>query len=911
MPHSPVSTLPSRLPLLLKVLLLALAYILAGRLSLLLAIPPGFTTGLFLPMGIGLGACLIWGLPLLPGVLLGSSLLNLWVSPAPASWASLSLAVEIALGSTAAIALGWLLIRRYLGRRNDLTDERSIFAFFALGGPIATSLSASWGTLSLYLNDIIPLDNALYTWWTWWVGDTIGVLIATPLMLVLFGEPRWLWRGRLSTVAGPLLASCLVVVLVFIAASRNEQRKQETLFQQQGHLIINALNDQLHTITHSLATLRGLFVASQEVTADEFATFVEHVVIRHKGMAALSWNQRISLGERTALELALNQEGVGLGINEPDASGQRVSAGQRPEYVVVRYMHGAPGDRGALGLDAAFDPLRLAALQQAAETGQASITAPIQLVQYPRGQLSALMFLPVYQGIATPATPATPAERQAQVRGYTTAVIRVPELVEAALAGFDASLFNIQLLDTTPGSQPQPLYGQSGSAIPAYAQAMQNRETLSIGGREWQVSITPTSRFLASQVSLESWFVLAGGLLFCGLLGGFLLLVSGRAQHIKQLVDRQTQELAAILDNASEAILVIDDQGQIEKTNPATATLFDYAPADLQQRPIGLLLPALADHFKPGTVPVHNGLQEASGHTQTGQELALELSINPMALGERQLYSLIIHDVSARKRMDKLKREFISTVSHELRTPLTSIRGALSLARSGKLGEVPAQMAQLLQIAQNNAERLGRLVNDILDIDKLEFGQLELQLQQLPIYRLLEQALEHNQGYASRYGINLRLVSAVPQPEQYWVEVDSDRLLQVMSNLLSNAIKFSHGRGEEVRVELSIEGDSARVAVHDQGMGIPEEFRARIFQKFAQADGSNTRHHEGTGLGLSICKIIIERLGGTIGFHSHEGQGSCFYFTLPLVVADKAMEPTAKPMESSEYHSGNTVNTSL
>ena len=907
MPHTATASHPaqqSRRLLVLRILLLSLAYVMAGRLSLLLAIPPGFTTGLFLPMGIGLGACLIWGLPLLPGVLLGSSLLNLWVSPAPASWASLSLAVEIALGSTAAIALGWLLIRRYLGRRNDLTDERSIFAFFALGGPIATSLSASWGTLSLYLNDIIPLDNALYTWWTWWVGDTIGVLIATPLMLVLFGEPRWLWRGRLSTVAGPLLASCLVVVLVFIAASRNEQRKQETLFQQQGHLIINALNDQLHTITHSLATLRGLFVASQEVTADEFATFVEHVVIRHKGIAALSWNQRVAHAQRQTVEQQLRQEGAPLGINERNEKKERVSAGARPEYVIVRFMDGVMTDKGALGYDVASNPPRRQALENATDSGQASLSAPLQLVQDPPGTLSALLFLPVYQQIATPSTL---SERRAQVRGYTTAIIRIEELIQTALQSFDKGLYDVRLLDITQPQQPLPIYGQSIHQLPPYASAMTSRETLSIGGREWQVSITPTSRFLASQVSLESWFVLAGGLLFCGLLGGFLLLVSGRAQHIKQLVDRQTQELAAILDNASEAILVIDDQGQIEKTNTATAALFDYAPTDLQQRPIGLLLPALADHFKPGTVPVHNGLQEASGHTQTGQELALELSINPMALGERQLYSLIIHDVSARKRMDKLKREFISTVSHELRTPLTSIRGALSLARSGKLGEVPAQMAQLLQIAQNNAERLGRLVNDILDIDKLEFGQLELQLQQLPIYRLLEQALEHNQGYASRYGINLRLVSAVPQPEQYWVEVDSDRLLQVMSNLLSNAIKFSHGRGEEVRVELSIEGDSARVAVHDQGMGIPEEFRARIFQKFAQADGSNTRHHEGTGLGLSICKIIIERLGGTIGFHSHEGQGSCFYFTLPLVVADKAMEPTAKPTESSASH----VNTSL
>lgn len=865
--------------LLLRILLLALAYVIAGRLSLLLAIPPGFTTGLFLPIGIGLGACLIWGLPMAAGVLLGSSLLNLWVGQAPLGWASLSLAVEIALGSTLAVLLGCLLIRRYLGQHNPLTDERSIFVFFALGGPIATSLSASWGTLALYLNGIIPLHHLVYSWWTWWIGDAIGVLIATPLMLVLFGEPRWLWRGRLTTVAGPLLLSCLVVVLVFIAASRNEQRKQENQFQQQAHLIITSLNHHLNSVIHSLSTLRGLFVASKDVSAEEFAAYMEHIVPRHQGIAALSWNLRLSHSQRPALEQALEQEGALLGVNERDAQGQRVRAGERPEYVVVRFMDGLQGDRNALGYDVASQPSRRQAMELAADTGQASVTAPLQLVQSPPGQLSALIFLPVYQQITTPDSLAA---RREQLRGYATAVIRVRELVEAALAGFDAGLFNINLSDTTHSDKPLQLYGQADTPIPPHAQAMVNRETLDIGGRQWQITIVPTARFLASKVSLESWFVLAGGLLFCSLLGGFLLLISGRAQHIKQLVDQQTQELAAILDNATEAILVIDDQGLIAKTNPATASLFGYTPFDLHQRPIGQLLPALAEHFKPGITPINSGLQETLGRTLTGQELTLELSINPMALGERQLYSLIIHDVSARKRMDKLKREFISTVSHELRTPLTSIRGALSLAVSGKLGELPTKVEQLLDIARNNAERLGRLVNDILDIDKLEFGQLQLQLQCLPIYKLLEQALEHNQGYASRYGISLQLVSPLAQPEQYCVEADSDRLLQVMSNLLSNAIKFSHGHGEEVRVELTIEGNSARVAVQDQGAGIPEEFRARIFQKFAQADGSNTRHHEGTGLGLSICKIIIERLGGTIGFHSHEGQGSCFYFTLPL-----------------------------
>src|SRR5687768_4766936 len=181
LPHSPTKLL------LVRILLLALAYVIAGRLSLLLAIPPGFVSGLFLPMGIALGAVLIWGYPMAIGVFLGSTLLNISVSPAESiSLPVVLLAAEIASGSTLASVVGTWLIRRFIGFPNNLTDERDIFAFFSLGGPIATSLSASIGVLALYSNGIIPFKQMFYSWWTWWIGDAIGVLIATPLVCVLF-----------------------------------------------------------------------------------------------------------------------------------------------------------------------------------------------------------------------------------------------------------------------------------------------------------------------------------------------------------------------------------------------------------------------------------------------------------------------------------------------------------------------------------------------------------------------------------------------------------------------------------------------------------------------------------------------------------------------------------------------------
>jgi signal transduction histidine kinase len=229
------------------------------------------------------------------------------------------------------------------------------------------------------------------------------------------------------------------------------------------------------------------------------------------------------------------------------------------------------------------------------------------------------------------------------------------------------------------------------------------------------------------------------------------------------------------------------------------------------------------------------------------------------------------------RRMERLKNEFIAVVSHELRTPLTSIHGALSLIAAGIVGELPAQARQLVEVAYRNSQRLARLVDDILDLQKIESGAMPFHLRPLELRPLLEQAIEANQAYAHRLGVELVLGET---PTGVLVYADGDRLMQVMSNLLSNAAKFSPP-GQAVRVAASGDGGSLRVTITDRGPGIPEEFKERIFQKFAQADASTTREKGGTGLGLSITKAIVERLGGAIGFETRPEVGTTFHFELP------------------------------
>ncbi len=235
--------------------------------------------------------------------------------------------------------------------------------------------------------------------------------------------------------------------------------------------------------------------------------------------------------------------------------------------------------------------------------------------------------------------------------------------------------------------------------------------------------------------------------------------------------------------------------------------------------------------------------------------------------------------IEVARRMEALKDEFISIVNHELRTPLTSIHGALGIINTKHGRELPQEARRLLEIAYRNSRRLARLVDNVLDLQKIESGTVAFEVRVQPLRPLLEHVVEANQPYATELGVTLVLEEAPPEVR---VAVDGDRVIQVLTNLLSNAAKFSPP-GERVRVSAAPSGGSFwRVAVTDRGPGIPESFRGRVFQRFAQADSSTTRPRGGTGLGLSICKAIVERMGGRIGFETEPGRGTTFYFDLPM-----------------------------
>lgn len=349
-----------------------------------------------------------------------------------------------------------------------------------------------------------------------------------------------------------------------------------------------------------------------------------------------------------------------------------------------------------------------------------------------------------------------------------------------------------------------------------------------------------------------------------------------RQSKLYSEIEKNEKYKRSLLDNINDVIITVDSNFIIEGCNPAVENIWGYKPSDCIGSPLTNLLNC--DSYDSKNIFCFD-TNSIYGIKKNGEKFPIEINVSSLVIDDKNVNLLVIRDITERKKVDKMKNEFVSTVSHELRTPLTSLKGALGLIQGGRMGEVSEKVKGLIDIANNNCSRLINIINDILDIEKIEAGKMDFDMNTIELMSIINQAIQLNFQYSQKFNVKMKLEETL---NDAFVQADINRLTQVLTNLLSNAIKFSKPHSSVSISIVRIDG-KIRVSVTNYGIEISDEFKKRIFQKFAQADSSDARQKGGTGLGLSISKAIIEKMNGDIGFIS-KNQKTIFYFDLPEVL---------------------------
>lgn len=373
------------------------------------------------------------------------------------------------------------------------------------------------------------------------------------------------------------------------------------------------------------------------------------------------------------------------------------------------------------------------------------------------------------------------------------------------------------------------------------------------------------------------------------ILGAFIVHAARAARYrAQQQVADATARQTAIFRHSLDAIILVNPSGSMEMLNPAAERLFGYPSQQLLRRDLSLIV-----DIAPGegrfldrlgvvgdviAAPLRTPLE---ARTATGAVVPVEVALGTMPLNDGMHIVAAFRDISERAKAEQMRDQFLSTISHELRTPLTSILGSLGLLRGGADQELPPDAQRLVVIAENNAHRLIRLVNDLLDVEKMQAGLMTFDFAQWDMHDIAGRSLDAVRGMAATRNIHLDLISgAGPMP----IHGDTDRLMQVVLNLLSNAISYSP-EGGTVTLRLDTQSGHGQVAVIDQGPGIPPDLRERLFTRFAQS-AHRIGPTPGTGLGLAISREIVHSHSGQIWWeparNTATGTGSVFTFTVPL-----------------------------
>jgi CHASE1-domain containing sensor protein len=498
----------------LLVLAIAAANFVTGRLGLMLALPPGYATAVFPPAGIALTCLLLYGDRVWTGIWLGSFcvylslLIDLGVDLGESGPLKLTaIAAAIATGSSVQAMSGAWLVRRFVGFPHPLDTERAVVTFLGLGGPLSCGIAATVEASTLWLAGLIPGSSFIESWCTFWLGDTIGVLIFAPLVLIAIAVPREIWKPRRWSVGVPVGVLCIAVVFLFLRANAWEQARLKLAFAQQAQHLANALVRSIDGHIDVLRAIEGLFAASERVERQEFGTFAETVMAPHPGFTATAWAPRVLDVHRAAYEAAARQEGhARFEITEQNDQGRRQRAAPREEYFPVHYVVPHHGNEAALGFDLSSEPIRREALERSRDTAASVVSGLVTLIRAAQDPAGLLFFHPIYR---KGSPDGSPAERRSHLEGFAVGVFRIGDLVQVALRGMDRRGMIVRIEDSSARAPQRLLYAEEDGAVP---EASATDRPLANAPAAWSIgsatmrtgAIGPSASFPPRDISRQS-----------------------------------------------------------------------------------------------------------------------------------------------------------------------------------------------------------------------------------------------------------------------------------------------------------------------------------------------------------------------------------------------------------------------
>ena len=820
----------------------AAAYWLAARLALLLAIQPGYASPIWPAAGIALVAVLRYGPGIWPALALGSFLANIATSldtgSLPGAVRSLTVAAGIAGGASLQAVAAAAAIQHFVGFPLPRIQEREVGRFLLLAGPVGCLLSATCGVTTLLLLGLIVPTQYAFSWTTWWIGDSIGVLLVAPLALMWFAEPQSAWRARRLSLAVPLLAACALEVLFFGYAREQEERRIQARFANRTERAVEALRSELDGPVQSVESLASLYGSARNVDRAAFGRFAERTLRRHCSVRALAWAQLVDdpeLGERVIFRTV-----------EPEAA------------AALR------------GYDLTSNPIARDALLIARDTDQVASTRMLTLEPLSAEPDMVLLVAAVYAARDDGAT------RGEKPLGFAIAALHLADAMTPSLQRIGASAIELRLSDAAHPETPAFVW-QPPNARPASAHAgagPRSLKSVDLGGRRWLLELLATPGYMFNDDHWITWTLLALSLLCTGMLGVFLVLIAERSVGIEKIVDERTVELLRsqellrqILDTAHDAFVAVDPGGRIIEWNPRAEALFGWSRTEACGRSLlETLIPERAREAQRETLgrvlatgesPVLRRLVELPVQHRDGRELMVELTATPLRSEQGWRFNAFLRDVSERKAIEALREReiLIKEIHHRVKNNLQVISSLLNLQRRlvpNDLGEVLEDMqARVASIALFH-EKLYR--SD--DLSRVEIGDYLRELAAL----LLAQY---------RRGPQQLTLTVEAESVEWGVETAIPCGL-IANELITNALKhaFPGGRDGVVRIEVHRVEGCAELSVTDNGIGLPPGL-----------DIAST-----STLGLQVVCTLARQLHGNVAAEVNHGTR----FRLSFPVADAA-----------------------